>query len=180
VLKIVRRGKKGIFQIVGKIGEQRIRESTGTDSEPHAEIMRARREAVLLEEALRNTDPSRPTLRQHVETATVAQPAPIETPQPACSDPESLPQVAPPPPAIAQPDAPPPEEPAPEESTRMFMSVNECRASLPIKISRRAVVSYIRAAGPEFYQEHRRQLFLSPTQWKEVARASASALRCLW
>jgi hypothetical protein len=47
-----------------------------------------------------------------------------------------------------------------------FLSVEECRASLPIKISRRMVVNYIRAAGPD---EHRRQLFLTPQQWAAVA-----------
>jgi hypothetical protein len=49
-----------------------------------------------------------------------------------------------------------------------FLNVEQCRASLPIKISRREVVRYIRAAGPEFYQEHRRQIFLTPEQWAVV------------
>jgi hypothetical protein len=49
-----------------------------------------------------------------------------------------------------------------------FLSVDECRASLPIKISRRMVVNYIRAAGPALYQEHRRQLFVTPEQWLAI------------
>lgn len=49
-----------------------------------------------------------------------------------------------------------------------YLTVEECRATLPIKISRREVVRYIRAAGPDFYQEHRRQMFLSPEQWAAV------------
>src|SRR6476660_9171872 len=67
------------------------------------------------------------------------------------------------------PNAPDPESIQQRElSSPRFMSVEECRKSLPIKISRRMVVNYIRAAGPEFYQEHRRQLFLTPEQWAAV------------
>jgi hypothetical protein len=51
MLKIVRRGSKGIFQIIGTVAGQRVRESTGVDSEAHAKVIRARRESELLEEA---------------------------------------------------------------------------------------------------------------------------------
>jgi hypothetical protein len=60
------------------------------------------------------------------------------------------------------------QEPPPAGSKAGFLTVEQCRASLPIKISRRALVRYIRAAGPGFYQEHRRQLFLTPEQWAAV------------
>ncbi len=75
--------------------------------------------------------------------------------------------------ADTEPDAamPTPEqEPFPAETDAPvgYMSVEQCRASLPIAISRREVTGYIRAAGPDFYQEHRRQLFLSPQQWAAV------------
>src|SRR5262249_32392908 len=50
-----------------------------------------------------------------------------------------------------------------------FLSVEQCRASLPIRISRRKLVEYIRTAGQDYYQEHRRQLFLTPQQWQVVA-----------
>jgi hypothetical protein len=59
-------------------------------------------------------------------------------------------------------------ESSPASSNTGFLTVEQCRASLPIKISRRALVRYIRAAGPGFYQEHRRQLFLTPEQWAAV------------
>jgi hypothetical protein len=49
-----------------------------------------------------------------------------------------------------------------------YMTVEDCRKSLPIRISRRKVVEYIRAAGPEYYQEHRRQIFLTREQWAVV------------
>jgi integrase len=51
MLKIVRRGKKGIFQIKGTLCGIRVRESTGTDSEPHAEAQRIKLENELLERA---------------------------------------------------------------------------------------------------------------------------------
>jgi hypothetical protein len=31
-------------------------------------------------------------------------------------------------------------------------------------------VRYIKAAGPDFYQEHRRQIFLTPEQWAVVVK----------
>ncbi|MBX9587859.1 MAG: tyrosine-type recombinase/integrase [Hyphomonadaceae bacterium] len=51
MLKLVRRGKKGVFQIIGTVAGQRVRESTGVASQEHAEVIRAKREAALLEEA---------------------------------------------------------------------------------------------------------------------------------
>lgn len=53
MLKIVRRGEKGIFQIVGTcpLTGERIRESTGLVSERHAEAKRVQLEARLLDEA---------------------------------------------------------------------------------------------------------------------------------
>jgi len=50
MLKIVRLGSKGIYQIVGTVAGQRVRESTGVDSEAHAEATRIKRENQLLEE----------------------------------------------------------------------------------------------------------------------------------
>ena len=52
MLKIVRRGKKGIFQITGTVGGERYRESTGTDSEPHAQVLLARRQNEALDRAV--------------------------------------------------------------------------------------------------------------------------------
>jgi hypothetical protein len=49
-----------------------------------------------------------------------------------------------------------------------YLTVEQCRATLPIKISRRQVVNYIKKAGPDYYLEHRRQLFLTPEQWRAV------------
>jgi hypothetical protein len=66
----------------------------------------------------------------------------------------------------------------------VFLTVEQCRQSLPIQISRKEVIRYIKAAGPDFYQEHRRQIFLTPEQWtlvvktmrpKEVGRRRPSA-----
>ena len=53
MLKIVRRGKKGIFQIVGRnpVTGRGIRKSTGLSSERHAEAKRIQLEARLLDEA---------------------------------------------------------------------------------------------------------------------------------
>jgi hypothetical protein len=51
MLKIVRRGSKGVFQIVGTVAGQRVRESTGVDSEAHAQVLRAKRESQLLDQA---------------------------------------------------------------------------------------------------------------------------------
>lgn len=53
MLKIVRRGKKGIFQIVGTcpVTGERVRESTGFVSEQHAEARRIQLEQRLLDEA---------------------------------------------------------------------------------------------------------------------------------
>lgn len=50
MLKIERRGKKGIFQIIGKLRGRRIHQSTGTDSEPHAEAARIQLEKQILDE----------------------------------------------------------------------------------------------------------------------------------
>ena len=52
MLKIVRRGKRGIFQIVGRhpLTGGRVRESTGLVSEPHAEAERIKLEQRLLDE----------------------------------------------------------------------------------------------------------------------------------
>lgn len=52
MLKIVRRGKKGIFQIMGTIGGERYRESTGTASEPHAQVILTRRQTEALDRAV--------------------------------------------------------------------------------------------------------------------------------
>ena len=50
MLNIVRRGKKGIFQIRGRWAGERIRESAGTVSEEHAEAKRVQLERQLLDE----------------------------------------------------------------------------------------------------------------------------------
>lgn len=50
MLKIERRGKKGIFQIIGKLRGRRVHQSTGTTSEPHAEAARIRLEKQILDE----------------------------------------------------------------------------------------------------------------------------------
>jgi integrase len=50
-LKIVRRGKRGIFQIVGTVAGCHIRKSTGLESERHAEAERIKLETRLLDEA---------------------------------------------------------------------------------------------------------------------------------
>jgi integrase len=49
MLKISKRGKKGIWQIAGTVGGQRYRESTGTHSEPHAQVLLAKRQAEILD-----------------------------------------------------------------------------------------------------------------------------------
>jgi hypothetical protein len=49
------------------------------------------------------------------------------------------------------------------------MSVEDCRRSLPIKISRRSLAQIIRSAGPEFYQEWHRQIFVTAEQWAVIA-----------
>ena len=51
MLKKVRRGKKGIFQITGTLCGVRVRESTGLNSEPHAEAKRIQLENEILEKA---------------------------------------------------------------------------------------------------------------------------------
>jgi integrase len=51
-IKIVRRGKAGIWQIRGTVAGQRVRESTGTASQRHAEAARAKLEAELLDGAI--------------------------------------------------------------------------------------------------------------------------------
>src|SRR5689334_15347512 len=52
MLRIVRRGKKGIFQVVGTVAGVRVRERTGTDSQRHAEAKRVQIEAQLLDTAV--------------------------------------------------------------------------------------------------------------------------------
>jgi hypothetical protein len=49
-----------------------------------------------------------------------------------------------------------------------LLSVQDCLAELPIKMAKRSLVQIIRAAGPDYYQEWRRQLFLTPEQWAVV------------
>ena len=49
MLKLIKRGKKGIFQIIGTIGGERYRESTGTNSEPHAQILLTKRQSEILD-----------------------------------------------------------------------------------------------------------------------------------
>jgi integrase len=49
MLRLIRRGKKGILQIVGTIGGERYRESTGTNSEPHAQVILAKRQSEILD-----------------------------------------------------------------------------------------------------------------------------------
>jgi hypothetical protein len=73
-------------------------------------------------------------------------------------------------PGTPKPVVSPAEPPVEPEALAGFLNVDQCRASLPIKISRREVVRYIKAAGPEFYQAHRRQLFLTPAQWMAVVQ----------
>jgi hypothetical protein len=177
VLKIVQRGKKGIYQIVGKCPATGayIRESTGTNSQRHAEQLRAKREAALLEEALRLNDPRKPALQQDVKAGALLQrltavDAPSKGP-PAlqfCSP--QRPTAPEPSPAVdVMPSAANQQESEPGKPTPMFMTVMECRATLPIRMSRRSLVGIIKAAGPEYYQEWRRQLFLTPDQWAAIA-----------
>lgn len=49
MLKLVKRGKKGIYQIVGTVRGQRYRESTGLTSQPHAEALLAKRQTEILD-----------------------------------------------------------------------------------------------------------------------------------
>lgn len=49
MLKLTRRGKKGIWQIVGTVRGQRYRESTGLTSQPHAEALLAQRQKEILD-----------------------------------------------------------------------------------------------------------------------------------
>lgn len=49
MLKLSRRGKKGVFQISGSLAGQRVRESTGTSSEPHAQAILAKRQQEILD-----------------------------------------------------------------------------------------------------------------------------------
>jgi integrase len=51
MLKLVRRGAKGTFQIVGTVRGKRVRESAGTASEQHAQVICARLQSQLLDEA---------------------------------------------------------------------------------------------------------------------------------
>ena len=46
-----------------------------------------------------------------------------------------------------------------------LMSVADCLAQLPIRMSRRALVQHIKGGGVDTYQEWRRQIFLTPEQW---------------
>jgi integrase len=52
MLKIERRGKKGIFQVIGTLRGVRVHESTGTASREHAEAERIRIERQILDEAV--------------------------------------------------------------------------------------------------------------------------------
>jgi integrase len=52
MFKLVQRGKKGIWQITGTVGGERYRESTGTDSEPHAQVLLAKRQSEALDRAV--------------------------------------------------------------------------------------------------------------------------------
>jgi integrase len=52
MLKLEKRGKSGIWQIKGTIAGQRYRESTGTTSEPHAQVLLARRQSEALDRAV--------------------------------------------------------------------------------------------------------------------------------
>lgn len=49
MLKLKRRGKAGIYQIVGTVCGSPVRESTGTNSEPHAQVILAKRQAEILD-----------------------------------------------------------------------------------------------------------------------------------
>lgn len=49
MLKLTSRGKKGIFQISGSLANERVRESTGTNSRPHAEATLAKRQQEILD-----------------------------------------------------------------------------------------------------------------------------------
>ena len=49
VLKLTKRGKKGIYHIVGSIGGHRYRESTGINSEAHAQAKLAQRQSEILD-----------------------------------------------------------------------------------------------------------------------------------
>lgn len=49
MLELKRRGKKGIFYIFGTLGGERIRESTKTASEPHAQAKLAKRQCEILD-----------------------------------------------------------------------------------------------------------------------------------
>jgi integrase len=46
-----------------------------------------------------------------------------------------------------------------------LMSVSDCLARLPIRMSRRALIHHIKGGGLDSYQEWRRQIFLTPEQW---------------
>jgi integrase len=52
MLKLSRRGQKGIWQITGTVGGERYRESTGTNSEPHAQVLLAQRQNEALDRAV--------------------------------------------------------------------------------------------------------------------------------
>jgi hypothetical protein len=49
MLKLVRRGKKGVYYIWGSLSGHRYRESTGTNSEAHAQAKLARRQNEILD-----------------------------------------------------------------------------------------------------------------------------------
>lgn len=49
MLTLSRRGKKGIFQISGTLAGERVRESTFTNSEPHAQVILAKRQQEILD-----------------------------------------------------------------------------------------------------------------------------------
>lgn len=58
MLKIQARGKKGIFQVVGKVRGRRICQSTGTTSRSHAEAQRIQLEKQLLDEQVYGKRPT--------------------------------------------------------------------------------------------------------------------------
>jgi integrase len=52
MLKLKKRGRAGIYQIIGTVGGTHVRESTGTNSRPHAEAILAKREVEILDRAV--------------------------------------------------------------------------------------------------------------------------------
>jgi hypothetical protein len=50
-----------------------------------------------------------------------------------------------------------------------LMSISDCLALLPIRMSRRALIRHIKGGGFDTYQEWRRQMFLTPAQWASTS-----------